>query len=115
MISGIPESCVHCVEVALKLGLSIRDLLVLLKSGQLRKSIIQSTEVILKACLHIIQPCHYGFMHGVIDMMTKSVKTRVNLLLKSMLHSLKCIIHLLLLMVDFGTLAMSLPSTFARI
>jgi hypothetical protein len=34
-------------------------------------------------------------MHGVMDMMTKSVKTRVILLLKTMLHSLKCIIHLL--------------------
>jgi hypothetical protein len=48
MISEIPESCVQCVEVALKLGLLIRDLLVLLRSEQLRKSIIQSTEVILK-------------------------------------------------------------------
>jgi hypothetical protein len=34
-------------------------------------------------------------MHGVIDVMTKSVKARVNLLLKIMLHSLKCVIHLL--------------------
>jgi hypothetical protein len=30
MISGIPKNCVQCVEVALKLGLAIRDLLVLL-------------------------------------------------------------------------------------
>jgi hypothetical protein len=64
MISEIPKSCVQGVEVVLKLGLLIIDLLVLLLCEHLRKSIIQSTEVILK---HIIQPFHHGLMHSVID------------------------------------------------
>jgi hypothetical protein len=95
MISEISKICIQCVEVVLKLGLLIIDLLVLLCSGRLKKSIIQSTEVILKVCFHIFQPLHHGLMHGVIDMMTKSVQTSVNLLLKTLPHSLKCIIHLL--------------------
>jgi hypothetical protein len=102
MIPEISKSCVQSVEVVLKLGLLIIDLLVLLWSGQLRKYIIQSTEVILKVCLHIIQPCHHGLMHSVIDMMTKSVHTSVKLLLKTLLHSLKCIIHLLPICLKMG-------------
>jgi hypothetical protein len=102
MISEILKSCVQSVEVVLKLGLLIIDLLVLLWSGQLRTSIIQSTEVILKVYLHIIQPFHHGLMHSVIDMMTKSVQTSVNLLLKTLLHSMKCIIHLLPICLKIG-------------
>jgi hypothetical protein len=41
-------------------------------------------------------------MHGVIDMMTKIVKTSVYLLLKTLLYSLKCIIHLLPMCLKVG-------------
>jgi pentose-5-phosphate-3-epimerase len=41
-------------------------------------------------------------MHGVIDMMTKSVKASVNLLLKTLLHSVKCIINLLPICLKMG-------------
>jgi hypothetical protein len=41
-------------------------------------------------------------MRGVIDMLTRSVKASVNLLLKTLLHSLKCIIHLLPICLKMG-------------
>jgi hypothetical protein len=41
-------------------------------------------------------------MHSVIDMMTKMIQTSDKLLLKTLLHSLKCIIHLLPICLKVG-------------
>jgi hypothetical protein len=53
MISEISKGYVQAIDVVLKLGLLIIYLLVLLLSGHLGESVIQGTEVSLKACLHI--------------------------------------------------------------